>query len=124
MPLRERRCTKTVFMSLGAQLPIRLEPEVQERLEVIAQEIGTSKSALLRLLARTFVEQAVDAHGKVHLPPNWKDILGRLPPADGRSPSTRRGTTPAVEVSSKPNAAATNLLKRHVPSSAPGRGAK
>ena len=86
-------------MSLGAQLPIRLDLEVQERLEAVAQQVGTNKSALLRLLAKTFVEQAVDADGEVHLPPNWKVLLGRLPPADGRSA-----------------AAAAKLLKRHVPS--------
>ena len=37
-------------MAYGAQLPVRLEPEVEERLESIARDIGTSKSALIRLL--------------------------------------------------------------------------
>jgi protein involved in polysaccharide export with SLBB domain len=122
-------------MSLGAQLPIRLEPDVQERLEDIAKQIGTSKSALLRLLARTFVEQTVDADGGVRLPPSWKDLLGRLPAADARSlPAARAraartiarralAANPASEASSKPAGAAARLLKRHVPS-APGRGVK
>ena len=46
-------------MALGSQLPVRLEPEVEEKLERVAARIGTSKSALIRLLARTFVEQMV-----------------------------------------------------------------
>jgi len=71
-------------MALGSQLPVRLEPEVEKKLERVAARIGTSKSALIRLLARTFVEQMVKPDGTVELPPQWSSVL---PPADKRSPA-------------------------------------
>ena len=71
-------------MALGAQLPIRLEPDIESRLEQAAARVGTTKSALLRLLAKTFVEQMVGDDGSVKLPPEWKNIL---PAADRRSTS-------------------------------------
>jgi hypothetical protein len=75
-------------MALGSQLPLRLEPEVEEKLERVAARIGTSKSALIRLLARTFVEQMVKPDGTVELPPQWSTLL---PPVDKRSSVTRPG---------------------------------
>jgi hypothetical protein len=69
-------------VALGAQLPVRLEDDVDKRLEKIATNAGTSKSALIRLLAKTFVEQVVQPDGSVNLPPNWRELLK---PADGRS---------------------------------------
>ena len=69
-------------MALGAQLPIRLEPDVEKRLDEIAQKTGTSKSGLIRLLAKTFVDHVVLPDGSISLPPNWKELL---PLADGRS---------------------------------------
>jgi len=71
-------------MALGAQLPIRLEPDIEGRLEQAAARLGTTKSALLRLLAKTFVEQMVGDDGSVKLPPEWKNML---PAADRRSTS-------------------------------------
>ena len=73
-----------VYMALGAQLPIRLEPDIEGRLEQAASRLGTTKSALLRLLAKTFVEQMVGGDGSVKLPPEWKTML---PAADRRSTS-------------------------------------
>ena len=74
----------TGYMALGAQLPIRLEPDIEGRLEQAASRLGTTKSALLRLLAKTFVEQMVGGDGSVKLPPEWKTML---PAADRRSTS-------------------------------------
>lgn len=71
-------------MPLGAQLPIRLEPDVESRLEQAAARVGTTKSALLRLLAKTFVDQMVGNDGSVKLPPEWRNLL---PAADRRSTS-------------------------------------
>jgi hypothetical protein len=118
-------------MALGAQLPVRLDPAVEERLEAIARAIETSKSALLRLLVRTFVEQAMDERGRVSLPPDWSELLGRLPAADRRSPDARSGRAAAARArapapgtpSSKPASAAARLLKRQA-SLVPRRGAK
>jgi len=61
---------------------VRLEPDVEERLEKAAAKCGTSKSALIRLLAKSFVDQVVREDGTVTLPPNWADLL---PPRATRS---------------------------------------
>lgn len=69
-------------MALGAQLPVRLEADIEARLESIAESTGTTKSSLIRLLATTFVQQCVAPDGSVTLPPNWSDLLK---PRDERS---------------------------------------
>jgi hypothetical protein len=61
-----------------------LEPDIESRLEQAAARLGTTKSALLRLLAKTFVEQMVSDDGSVKLPPDWRNML---PAADRRSTS-------------------------------------
>ena len=83
-------------MALGSQLPVRLEPEIEEKLEKVATRIGTSKSALLRLLARTFVEHMIKPDGTVQLPPQWLSVL---PPVDKRSATQPAATVPAVQQS-------------------------
>jgi len=45
-------------------------------LENVARAAGTSKSAIVRLLTETFVDQVV-SHGRVTLPPDWADLLPR-----------------------------------------------
>lgn len=105
-------------MALGAQLPIRLDREVEERLELLARQAGTTKSALVRLLVSTFVAQATGAGGRVQLPPDWAELLGALPAADRRShPAPRRArAVPAVPAASSGTGdAAAKLVKQHVP---------
>ncbi len=79
---RPRNLCYTDIVALGKQLPIRLETEIEKRLEKAAARAGTTKSAIVRLLVRSFVEQVVQQDGTVHLPPNWADLL---PYADKRS---------------------------------------
>jgi len=69
-------------MRLGAQLPVRLEPTVESRLQTIAERTGSTKSALIRLLAKTFTDHVFDSGGKINLPPDWQSLLK---PSDGRS---------------------------------------
>lgn len=69
-------------MRLGAQLPVRLEQSVDLRLQAAASKAGTTKSALIRMLAKSFVDQCVTESGRVILPPNWHDLL---PQSDGRA---------------------------------------
>lgn len=89
-------------MSLGAQLPVRLPPDVEERIQKVAIRLGTTKSSLIRMLAKTFVEQVVDAEGHVQLPPKWRKLLEA---ADGRASyamsETQAAAKPAAQ-SSKP----------------------
>jgi hypothetical protein len=80
-------------MALGAQLPVRLEADVEERLQAIADRTGTSKSALIRLLAKTFTDHVAASGGPVVLPPDWQSLLK---PSDGRS-----GTKPNSKGSEK-----------------------
>jgi len=87
-------------MAYGAQLPVRLEPDVEERLQRIAEKSGTSKSALIRLLAKTFCDHAIQPDGSINLPPNWNALL---PQADGRS----RAGRPAARESGRANASST-----------------
>lgn len=75
-------------MAFGSQLPVRLDPETERRLEIAAERTGTTKSALIRLLAKTFVENCVHDDGSVVLPPDWKKLLE---PADGRSKKKSKG---------------------------------
>lgn len=76
------KCCYTKNMALGSQLPIRLDPSIDARLQAAAEQAGTSKSALIRMLAKTFVDQCVEPNGRVTLPPNWHDLL---PARDARS---------------------------------------
>lgn len=69
-------------MAFGAQLPVRLEPEVEKRLQEIAEKTGSSKSALIRLLAKTFTEHVFSNGKSVSLPPDWQALLE---PADRRA---------------------------------------
>ena len=69
-------------MALGSQLPVRLPPDIEDRIEKVAMRLGTTKSALIRMLAKTFVEQVVDEDGQVQLPPKWRKLLDA---ADGRA---------------------------------------
>lgn len=90
----------TRTMALGTQLPIRLEPAVDARLQAAAEQAGTSKSALIRMLAKTFVDQCISPSGQVTLPPNWHQLL---PERDGRSSS--KGTGHRVSVKGDHNVA-------------------
>jgi len=69
-------------MSFSSQLPLRLDKETDVRLGRLAKSIGTTKSGIIRMLAQTFVEQCIDKHGRVTLPPDWQR---HLPERDERS---------------------------------------
>jgi predicted transcriptional regulator len=80
----------------SAAVNIRLEEPVDRELESLARELGTTKSALIRLLTQTFLRE-VKERG-LQIPADWR---GMLSPADGRalaaeSPAEERGT-PAVK---------------------------
>lgn len=82
-------------VALGSQLPIRLDAETDARLQALAEKLDTSKSALIRLLAKTFCEHVVQADGSVLMPPNWEALLPR---ADARS---KAGTSRDVKRAEK-----------------------
>lgn len=113
-------------MPLGAQLPVRLDPEVEAALERIAVQNETTKSALIRLLAKTFVDQVVDDSGRVTLPPDWKRQLQK---ADRRSPHQRephddpRTRRPRRILDRKGNPPSSEVINAAASSSASARAA-
>jgi hypothetical protein len=78
-------------MALGAQLPVRLDQDDDERLQKVAADTGTTKSSLIRLLIHTFCQQCIKPGNRVLLPPNWRDYCK---PYDGRGLVNRRATYP------------------------------
>lgn len=80
-------------MAFGKQLPIRLDTDVEKRLEDAAARSGTTKSALIRLLAKTFVDQVITPSG-ISLPPNWSQLL---PERDGRAKVKARKILPRID---------------------------
>lgn len=65
-------------------IPVRLESDALDRLDIAAERLGTNRSALIKFCAETFVSY-FEAHGGVaSLPPNWAELLHQL---DGRSRS-------------------------------------
>ena len=74
-------------MALGSQLPVGLDLDTDSRLESIAQRPGTTKSAIIRMLAKRFVDTCVSEDGTVTLPANIQAMLndrgkhGELRPA-------------------------------------------
>lgn len=83
-----------MHMALGKQLPVRLDSQTEARLEAAAQKAGTTKSAIIRLLAQTFVDQVVKA-GQVILPPNWSELLPR---ADERAAIVKRSDRSTIRL--------------------------
>lgn len=62
-------------MRKEASLPVRLNPDEKRRLQEIADQTGTTVSALIRLLVRSFVEDYERGDGHVSLPPDWRKLL-------------------------------------------------
>jgi hypothetical protein len=79
-------------VALGAQLPVRLDPDTESPLETIAQRTSTTKSALIRLLSKGFVDTSVSEDGTVTIPANFQAMLddrdsrSELPPARPSGP--------------------------------------
>ena len=59
-------------MAKETALPVRLDRRTHHRLERAAKALGITKSALIRLLAESFVAQFVANHGRILMPPRWE----------------------------------------------------
>ena len=88
-----------LVVALGAQLPVRLDPDTDSRLESIAQRTGTTKSALIRMLAKRFVETCILPDGSVVFPPSIQAMLNER---DSRS-DTVSPVPPSAPVTYKLN---------------------
>lgn len=59
-------------MKKEASLPVRLDTEMSRRLDLAAERLGLTKSALIRILVKSFVEQLEVNGGKITFPLRWQ----------------------------------------------------
>lgn len=73
-------------------IPVRLSEAVVKRLDSVAEMIGTTRTALIRLCADTFAGH-IEKGGKAALPLNWSDILEAH---DGRTLRSKQRIDPSI----------------------------
>jgi antitoxin component of RelBE/YafQ-DinJ toxin-antitoxin module len=62
-----------VTMRKESSLPVRLDTEISRRLDRAAERLGITKSALIRVLVKSFVDQLEADGGKITFPLRWQD---------------------------------------------------
>lgn len=60
-------------MRKEASLPVRLDTDLSRRLDRAAEQLGLTKSALIRILVKSFVDQLEANGGKITLPLCWQE---------------------------------------------------
>jgi hypothetical protein len=69
-------------MSEGKPIPVRFSPEIRQRLEKTAKNMGISnRTALIKICVSSFLDY-FEQEGVAGLPINWREILHEL---DGRT---------------------------------------
>ena len=63
-------------------LPVWLDADMKTRLQKAAQAMGTTPSALIRILVNSFVDEFERGGGRILFPPQW-----RLPPLVADTPT-------------------------------------
>lgn len=63
-----------------ASLPVRLDKPIKLRLQRIAEELGMTVSALIRMLVQSFIEEYDRNEGRVSLPLKWPQQPTENPP--------------------------------------------
>ena len=71
-------------MRKEASLPVRLDTDLSKRLDRAAERLGLNKSALIRVLVKSFLDQLEADGGKMTLPFSWEE------PKTLKSPSSLR----------------------------------
>jgi len=59
-------------MRKEASLPVRLDTELSLRLDKAAERLGLTKSALIRMLVKSFVDQLEANGGRITFPLRWQ----------------------------------------------------
>ncbi|MFH1970040.1 MAG: ribbon-helix-helix protein, CopG family [Verrucomicrobiota bacterium] len=54
-------------------MPVRLDTDLSRRLDMAAERLGLTKSALIRILVKSFVDQLEANGGKITFPLRWQD---------------------------------------------------
>lgn len=60
-------------MRKEASLPVRLDVDLNRRLGRAAERLGLTKSALIRMLVKSFLDQLEADGGKMTLPFSWQE---------------------------------------------------
>ena len=60
-------------MRKEASLPVRLDTDLSRRLDRAAARLGLTKSALIRILVKSFVDQLEANGGKITFPLRWQN---------------------------------------------------
>jgi predicted transcriptional regulator len=68
-------------MRKEASLPVRLDTDLSRRLDRAAARLGLTKSALIRVLVKSFVDQLEADGGKITLPLRWQEQGQDIPAA-------------------------------------------
>jgi hypothetical protein len=68
-------------MRKEASLPVRLDTELSKRLDRAAERLGLTKSALIRVLVKSFVDQLEADGGRITFPIRWAEQKGPEYPA-------------------------------------------
>lgn len=63
-------------MRKEASLPVRLDTELSRRLNRAAERLGLTKSALIRVLIKSFVDQLEAEGGRITFPLRWEESKG------------------------------------------------
>ncbi|MBU4199410.1 MAG: ribbon-helix-helix protein, CopG family [Verrucomicrobia bacterium] len=66
-------------MRKEASLPIRLDTELSQRLNRAAERLGLTKSGLIRILIKSFVDQLEANGGKITFPLRWQEHQPKVP---------------------------------------------
>ena len=66
-------------MRKEASLPVRLDTDLSRRLDRAAARLGLTKSALIRVLVKSFVDQMEANSGKISLPLRWQEQERDIP---------------------------------------------
>ena len=61
-------------MAESPAIPVRLPQDILDRLDAVAERIGSNRSSVIRVCIQSFVEE-FERKGKIMLPPNWADLL-------------------------------------------------
>lgn len=80
-------------MRKESSLPIRLDTGVKQKVQNIAEDLGLTVSALVRMLVKSFTEEFEKCDGQIMLPPKWQSSV------------RCQKTKPAVKSSTRPKVA-------------------
>lgn len=75
----------------SSPIPVRLSDETIERLERVAERIGTTRAGVIKLCLKSFLDHFESNGGRSALPVDWPQILSSL---DGRTCGSKSPKAP------------------------------